>query len=1033
MPIQQLLVSCANEISRLQSGEVTYDDANIRLRGHIAAYCSTNMPDNSPAQIMALLPANMVSIFDCDPSGFDPRSMFFYDGDDAQIIFAIQLLYQIIRQGTYDLADTNTKLAYLPLIKRLSTGTNFEHLECEGCTYSYLFHPESTPNFNAAIIETRRNYAAKRMVETDGTLESIASQFRGLSVNSLHNYRPYVRGANIVPPYVGAETLLSDLRYVEEFNPTVAIKVDQLLGQNPRPVAGDIQLNNIIIKKIRGDGNCYYRAVMYKMLQDIALSTGAERETLIDNFSVQIEKVGSMIEAASPAKWANFVRRADRQPSKEEAIIKHNNLLAFLDGARRGEYCNSVNELDEALSSADLDYAVGTAARFLVADEIIKRQNEQFNELSLSDAILLNYGVGSDLPEPCENLDEFIKRYVLQDNTCAEGAPVNLGLLPLLFGYDCFLTNLPYGRGSNISLVDAHANQGKEIRILLRPGHYDALYSREHFAKINAQRENFYRSRPPAIQPMAPAQQPFVAPSFAGAPSSSSQGVLPEAPEAVLTYAEHLNRLKTQPEQYFQTVSAQSVVDMYFALSNQQQEAFKSALTPLLINASEIQSSPRTVALRSDLNAVLGDEFISAIPSAAARAPVVSSSAPSSSSQDVLLEVPASAPSSSFSSSNAKQKRATRKVRPSVANAPAPSSSNQEAVTEEHAPSQSSFVVEEPVVSNSAPSSSNQDVLPEAPTPVPSFSALSSNDVSTPEPRRVAPTAPPAVVAPVVASAPVGASASTRVREPREYSGSSRNQLEEKPALSSSAAQEPTRSAPVPARAPEMEYSAHSSNSRQATPPVARENERLSVEGRYVGELQALKQMIRGIDAAGLLKAQQKALSEARDLVDVLDKQTPEESDYSKLAEICSITTQGLRFVVQEKAKPFQCDIFFEGEAKNISYNLDTHKKNMEHLSELACTLKGHGWKTTRNILFGLAIALVVACAVVAAIPTGGVGLVVGLGAAAALAAGAGLFVGSNTGFAKTVASIKMKQDLFEVKQDGLENQTPTNPGQIRP
>lgn len=707
MNINELITECQNAM-----------ESSNQVRS-IALYCSERMPGTSVDQISALLPQDMTSIFACDPSSFDARSIFFYNGHDLEKKFAIQLLYQMVMQGTYDMASD--KRSYLPLIKFLSVGTEFENLDC-GIS-NYILNHDNAYNFENSDT-----------IKADGILEQIANHFRGFSVNSLHNYRSqFTEGSDL--RNIGPVFPLENIKYAEKNNPALGVKIEQLLGEAPPPVDSTIQTDNVAYKTIRGDGNCYYRSVMYKMLQDIVLSTGEARNTLLANFIAELVRVEHMIGSLSPEQWNNFVTESLRKPSQNDARVQHNHLLECLFLASRGMCWNSLNELDEALLSDELDGALCVAARFLVANELVNKQDIEYNGLTISEA--------ASSEEGCANLDDYINNIVLKDCQCAEGIFVNVGLLPTLFGYDSFITVLPRRPDSRISFVETHENQGKEVRMLLRPGHYDALISRDQFAKINAHQEHFYRAK------------------------------------------QHL-----------------------------------------LIQDSALCNTPHPV--------------------------------------------------------------------------------------------QSSVV--------SAPAKQDHD------------------------------------------------------------------RVDESAALA------------------------------QAVTPKEKP---LSDQTIYLRELNALKNMINSIRADNLLQAQKKAWSEAHLLLKELEKQTPEDSEHLHLAEICSITTQGLRFVVQEKGKAFQSNLFLSGKEQSIHYGLDTHTENMERLSDLACTLKGHGWKTTRNILFTLAIALVVACAVLAAIPTGGVSLLVGLGATAALTAGAGLFVDNKTRLSKTVSSIKMQQ-----ADNLLENESSVKPPQ---
>lgn len=93
---------------------------------------------------------------------------------------------------------------------------------------------------------------------------------------------------------------------------------------------------------------------------------------------------------------------------------------------------------------------------------------------------------------------------------------------------------------------------------------------------------------------------------------------------------------------------------------------------------------------------------------------------------------------------------------------------------------------------------------------------------------------------------------------------------------------------------------------------------------------------------------------------------------------------------------------------RQVNYDHNMHKSNMKHLSKMASSLEGSGWKKLRNTLFALAGLMLIACGILAAIPTGGTGLLLGLAGAAVLTAGVGFFAGRDKGLAKAVNNVQM-------------------------
>ena len=137
-----------------------------------------------------------------------------------------------------------------------------------------------------------------------------------------------------------------------------------------------------------------------------------------------------------------------------------------------------------------------------------------------------------------------------------------------------------------------------------------------------------------------------------------------------------------------------------------------------------------------------------------------------------------------------------------------------------------------------------------------------------------------------------------------------------------------------------------------------------------------------------------------------------EEITLNQLAEICSRVTHGLNFILLDK-KSFTADIFHATASRSeaieqVNYDAEAHKAGMIRLDSMASSLKGSGWKGLRKALLVLAAVMLVAAGILAAIPTGGVSLIVALGGISVATAGTGFFVGRDTGLAGAVRGVKM-------------------------
>ncbi len=148
-----------------------------------------------------------------------------------------------------------------------------------------------------------------------------------------------------------------------------------------------------------------------------------------------------------------------------------------------------------------------------------------------------------------------------------------------------------------------------------------------------------------------------------------------------------------------------------------------------------------------------------------------------------------------------------------------------------------------------------------------------------------------------------------------------------------------------------------------------------------------------------------------------------------RLADICSHVAQGLHYIAIG-GKPFEShlyciDINETGKTKQVVYDAKVHKESMLRLSQMAPELKGKGWEKCQRILLSLAAVMLVATGILAAVPTAGVSLVLALGGAGILTAGAGFFVGRHTGLAGAVSNVKMKTNTKDQSEIDPQKNTP--------
>jgi hypothetical protein len=211
-------------------------------------------------------------------------------------------------------------------------------------------------------------------------------------------------------------------------------------------------------RRIGGDGNCYYRAVAFGLIEQFILfNTHDKFQNLYDIFETIV------------------------YPENSQEKKAHDELLYMVIEASQGNIWMNTEELQRSFldPSSHIDEALVRACRSLLATYLITNKEKVMeNGLSLSLCILCAY-------EDVQNMEDYCDKYVRQMGEDAEGAYLQLGILPSLLRTSCVIHNLDiHAINSNIDQREIECPytviNGSclgSVHILLRPGHYDLLYS----------------------------------------------------------------------------------------------------------------------------------------------------------------------------------------------------------------------------------------------------------------------------------------------------------------------------------------------------------------------------------------------------------------------------------------------------------------------------------------------------------------------------------------------------------------------------
>ena len=198
----------------------------------------------------------------------------------------------------------------------------------------------------------------------------------------------------------GPRARLSELCVISRHNKLMRQKVEQL---GPLGYAG--------WRPIRGDGNCYYRAIMTGFFE-LVLGGSVGFEQLAETpegrgIQRAIEVLGTLRDAVLGAYGA-------------DAANVHETLLTVLDPPPPRLSWASVEAA--LLSSPELDLALVRAARCLTALFLLHNEGAVYNGITIRDTILA-------LWEDCSSVREYCAKYVYPLGVDAEGTLADLGVL----------------------------------------------------------------------------------------------------------------------------------------------------------------------------------------------------------------------------------------------------------------------------------------------------------------------------------------------------------------------------------------------------------------------------------------------------------------------------------------------------------------------------------------------------------------------------------------------------------------------------
>ncbi len=325
------------------------------------------------------------------------------------------------------------------------------------------------PYINADTLAKRMNGAYLGLSDSDLELPSWRSDPVAANV-----------GMNIFPPTTSAD-------FMETY-------VDPQIKANFKDIETQFEIAGV--RRIRGDGNCYYRAVMYGLIEQIILEAEPHRAA---RFNALAE---------------SFTTLADDM--LDGLKVNHRTMIARLREAADGSCWKTIQEFQQEVNTnPSLDIGIVMASRYAVAKFIRANVDVDFFErteaeesLTLGEIIYLETNMDSSLMYANLNdasktaaLERYLNSAILMKGICVEGVPFNSGLLARSLGFKTNIIYFEVGAGKEVGdkraigtiqerVAGASVAMGEgntpmlTVPILHEGKHFNLLYTKAVFDKL---------------------------------------------------------------------------------------------------------------------------------------------------------------------------------------------------------------------------------------------------------------------------------------------------------------------------------------------------------------------------------------------------------------------------------------------------------------------------------------------------------------------------------------------------------------------
>ena len=283
-----------------------------------------------------------------------------------------------------------------------------------------------------------------------------------MSNNEIIEFKKNLENLNLTSPDCDEVILFSNIGYLSKYQNEYEICTTKR------------NCKNLFFRKIKGDGNCYYRSIMFSLIENLILNKDI----------IFFKKIfGNFLEKSKNKILITMLQGLDINIElfKKCFIMIY---LSLTSKSRNPELKTYIVFFKLINNYKDFDYGLIIFFKFILYEYININKKSTY---SFKFQILL----GNLLPNECQkdngdfDYNLFYKKYLMKFYQYAE--KIIIYLTPFIFGNEIYIEYLDDSNtqniefGNNLSIIDF--DKKNRINLLYKNSHYDVLYTKEYFEK----------------------------------------------------------------------------------------------------------------------------------------------------------------------------------------------------------------------------------------------------------------------------------------------------------------------------------------------------------------------------------------------------------------------------------------------------------------------------------------------------------------------------------------------------------------------